>query len=107
MRPSWVKKAAQEMIRKLLGLAEEGGPKSRRYASLARKRSKKYKAPLPPHAKKRICKKCGAFLVPGKNLRVRKPRRPKGVITYTCLECGHKMRHGTGEKLKKRGTQKA
>jgi len=107
MRPSWVKKAAKQMIEKLLALAGEGGPKSKRYAGLARKRSKKYKTPIPPEKKRRICKKCGAFLTPGKNLRVRKPKRPKGVIIYTCLECGHKMRHGASEKLKKRTTHKA
>ena len=46
MRPGWVRKAAQEMIDKLFGLAEEGGPKSKRYVELAKKRSKKYKARL-------------------------------------------------------------
>ncbi len=104
MKPGWVKQAAQEMVNKLLSLAETDDKKSKRYVELARKQSKKYKVSIPN--KRNICKKCSALLVPGKNLRVRKARKPKSGMIYTCLECGNKNRYGTGEKLKKQTNQK-
>lgn len=104
MKPNWVKKAAQEMILSLLGLAHDDEKKSKRYLELVRRKSRKYKVPLGK-IKRKICKKCGALLVPGKNLRVRKAPKPKSGLIYTCLECGAKNRYGTGEKLKKRSTQ--
>ena len=48
----------------------------------------------------------GVLLLPGKNLRVRKAPKPKKAMIYTCLECGNKVRFGTGEKLKKRKAPK-
>lgn len=104
MKPGWVKKAAKQMIDNLLDLAKQDDKKSKRYVELARKKSKKYKSPIPKTTK--ICKKCGALLVPGKNLRVRAASKPKKTLIYTCLECGNKIRYGTSEKLKKRQAQK-
>lgn len=105
MKPGWVRKAAKEMIDHLLLLARRDKRKSRRYAELARKKSRKYKVPLGK-SKRLICKKCGAVLVPGENLRVRIASKPKKTIIYTCLECGNKIRIPTGEKLKKRNNPK-
>ncbi len=105
MKPTWVRNAAAEAIRKLLLLAQQGKGKPRRYAELAVKKSKKYNVPLKK-SRRLICKKCGAVLIPGKNLRVRLASKPKKTIIYTCLECGNKMRFPTGEKLKKRKVPK-
>ena len=105
MKPSWVKTAAMKMISRLLLLASQNKGKSRRYAELAKKKSRKYKVPLGK-SKRKICKKCGAVLVPGENLRVRLSVKPKRTLIYTCLECGNKMRFPTGEKLKKRKVPK-
>ena len=104
MRPGWVRKAAQQMVNHLLALAETDDATSKRYVELARRRSMKYKVSLPD--KRRVCKKCGALLLPGKNLRVRKAPKPKRTMIYTCLECGNKVRFGTGEKLKKQRVPK-
>ena len=64
---------------------------SHKYATKARRMALKYKLKLPLSLKRRICKNCYAFLVPGKNLRVRTTR---GHVTYYCLECRHFMRVG-------------
>ena len=105
MKPSWVRKAAARMISHLLLLATQNKKKSRRYAELARRKSRKYNIPLGK-SKRMICKKCGAVLIPGENLRVRMASKPKRTLIYTCLECGNKIRIPTGEKLKKRKAPK-
>lgn len=97
-----MRKSAGQMVEQLLSLATKGGPKAKRYAKLAKDRARKYRIPLGK-AKRGICRSCGAILVPGRNLRVRKARQ---AVIRTCLECGAKTRYGTGEKLKKRAPQK-
>lgn len=64
---------------------------SHKYAKKARRMSLKYKLKLPLNIRRRICKNCFSFLVPGKNLRVRTTR---GHVTYYCLECKKFMRMG-------------
>src|SRR3989338_2809803 len=67
-----------------------------KYAKSSRRIALKYKLKLPLNLKRRICKNCHAFLVPGKNLRVRTTR---GHVTYYCLECRKFMRFGYKKKL--------
>jgi|TARA_Y100000310_G_scaffold335874_1_gene418983 ribonuclease P protein subunit RPR2 len=62
---------------------------SNRYVQLARRIAMKYKVKLPSELKRRFCKKCHHFLMPGKNLKV---RTQKGNIVYNCLDCKHVMR---------------
>ncbi len=66
-----------------------------KYAKKARRTALKYKLKLPLIFKRRICKNCFSFLVPGKNLRVRTTR---GHVTYYCLECRKFMRFGYKKK---------
>ena len=88
------KQALAEII-DIIGKAKEAFNKkpelSHKYAKKARRTALKYKLKLPLSLKRRICKSCHAFLVPGKNLRVRTTR---GHVTYYCLECRHFMRVG-------------
>ena len=63
---------------------------SNRYASLARKIGMRYRVSLPCELKRKICKKCNSFLVPGSNCRV---RLSKGHIIITCLNCGDIKRY--------------
>src|SRR3989449_10661049 len=56
-----------------------------RYASLAAKIGMRYNVRLPREFKRRYCRRCHAFLVPGKNCRVRVSR---GLVTSTCGVCG-------------------
>jgi len=69
---------------------EEGGrDRSERYVQLARKIGMRYRVRIPRHLKMRFCKNCHAFLIPGRNARV----RLKGEnLTTTCLRCGKQTR---------------
>tara|TARA_Y100000310_G_scaffold318878_1_gene373448 strand:+ start:16755 stop:17066 length:312 start_codon:yes stop_codon:yes gene_type:complete len=60
-----------------------------KYAKKARRIALKYKLKLPLKFKRKICKNCQSYLVPGKNLRV---RTAKGHIVLYCLECKKFMR---------------
>ena len=62
-----------------------------KYAKKARRTALKYKVKLPSKLKRRICKNCHSYLVPGKNLRV---RTHKGHMVYCCLNCKGFMRIG-------------
>ena len=42
-----------------------------RYAALAKRLLTRHNAKFPKNWKRRVCKKCGKFLVPGDNCRVR------------------------------------
>lgn len=73
---------AQEVSSKEIGLAN-------RYVTLARNLSMKLNVKIPARLKRRFCKHCYTFLVPGVNLRVR--TRP-GKVVYTCETCKKYMR---------------
>ena len=75
---------AKEVFNENKGLADK-------YAKKARRIALKYKVSLPLKYKRSICKSCHAFLVPGKNLRV---RTNKGHMVYYCLNCKNFMRVG-------------
>ncbi len=85
---------AEQRIRRLFDLAEQAFPArpdlANRYVEIARRISMRHRASIPPGLKKRVCKKCGAFLVPGGNSRVRLDG--KNAIV-TCLECGALRRY--------------
>ncbi|HLD15214.1 MAG TPA: ribonuclease P [Candidatus Nanoarchaeia archaeon] len=78
------KKIAVERIKILFEQAEKNREKSKRYVTLARKISTKNKVKIPANLKKRFCKNCNAYLIPGKNCRV---RNHKGRMIYQCQEC--------------------
>ncbi len=61
-----------------------------RYVHLARKISMKSKVHIPTELKRRFCKHCYYYLVPGVNCRVR-TRNKKAV--YYCLNCKKYMRY--------------
>lgn len=90
-----IKDIAYQRIQLLLNLAEDEArqshlEQSNRYAYLARKIGMRYRIRLPRELKRRICKRCNSYLLPGKTSRV----RLKGVnVTVTCLNCGNQMRY--------------
>jgi len=96
-KPKWVKELALSRIKKLLKLAGENSKahpeRSRRYVELAKKLSSRYNATIPAELKRKICRKCDAYLVPGYNLTVRADPKTRTMV-YTCAECGSKRRHG-------------
>lgn len=89
-----IREIAKERIAILLGLAEEESKsakmgRSRRYAELACKIAMRYQIEMPREYKRRICKKCGAFLVFGKNAT---SRTADGAVSVKCGECGNIVR---------------
>ena len=95
-RSSDQKQLALEHIRRYFELADERVAVAKtkdpflhigfakRYITLARNISMKYKVKIPSALKRRICKHCHTFLIPGYNCRVR--LRDKKVCYY-CSEC--------------------
>jgi ribonuclease P protein subunit RPR2 len=85
---------AEQRIKRLFDLAEQAFPGrpdlARRYVEIARRISLRHRVGIPGELKKRVCKKCGAFLVTGENSRIRLDG--KNVI-ITCLECGEIKRY--------------
>jgi ribonuclease P protein subunit RPR2 len=79
---------ALERINKLFVEAEssfkEHPELSKRYISLARKLSTRYKVKFTKDQKKLFCKKCDSYLKIGVNSRV---RLEHGKLVQTCLEC--------------------
>ncbi len=89
-----IDKTALNRMMVLLALAEkrtlektsESKKLARRYASLARSISSHYKVSMPIELRRRICRNCGNFLIPGVNCSV-KVVSVHGYLAYTC-ECG-------------------
>ena len=62
---------------------------SNKYIKLARKAAMKINLRLPRELKRRFCKHCYSYLVPGKNSRV---RIHKSRVIYYCFNCRKYMR---------------
>jgi ribonuclease P protein subunit RPR2 len=82
---------ALKRIRVLFGQAFLRPSYAKRYVSLARKISTRYKVRIPAEWRRRFCKNCNALLIPGRNCRVRKQ---KSRMIVRCLECGGIRRIG-------------
>ena len=92
-KPQQFKRIAAERIEKLFSEAEKQFKKDKtlsdRYVQLARKISMKYKVKIPSSLKKRFCKHCKCYLVPGVNCRVRLYGKK---VRYYCQSCKSYMR---------------
>ncbi|QOJ78192.1 ribonuclease P [Infirmifilum lucidum] len=93
-----IKDLALQRISRLLELASkvykvEPGLADR-YGELALAIARKAQIKYPDFLKARVCRRCGAFLVPGKSVRVRVKNRGKmKYISVTCLKCGYTRRY--------------
>ena len=87
------KEIALERIYRLFELAEAEFTKhperSKRYVELARKIGTRNKAVIPAELKKQFCKKCGCFLVKGKNAEWKEAGK---LVEIKCSECGFKFK---------------
>ncbi len=86
------KKLARERIEVLFERAREffpGNPEvSDRCVGLARRIAMRQRVRIPRELRRRFCRRCSAFLVPGVTARV---RVRKSRVTLTCLRCsGHR-----------------
>ena len=59
--------------------------RARRYVDLARRIGMRYNVRVPAEFKRRFCKECLSYLLPGVNARVRFGR---GRVVVTCTGCG-------------------
>ena len=93
---------ALERIRILFDQAEETFPRdpdlAQRYVDLARKIAMRTRTHLPRDLRRRICRSCKAYLVPGATSRTRIRQRREPHVAITCLRCGHTTRIPLGEK---------
>jgi ribonuclease P protein subunit RPR2 len=85
---------AGERIDILFGLAEEEAlshnlPRATRYVDLARKIGMRYNVRIPGKFKRKFCKHCHTFLLPGENARV---RVKNGKIIVFCQNCNRYTR---------------
>lgn len=94
---------AKERIEKLFSEAESvfnKEPKlAKRYVTLARKISTRTNTRIPKNLKRKFCKKCNAFLIPGKNAKIRTKNK---AIIITCLECKGISKWPFGKKAAKK-----
>jgi ribonuclease P protein subunit RPR2 len=95
-KPAWQRETALERIRSLFEQAEhesrEHPERSKRYMEMALRLSTRYNVRLPPGLRRRVCRSCHAYLVPGRNSTVRTSPSRKAVLV-TCRECGRVHRH--------------
>ena len=93
-RPKSHTDTAMERIGVLFGRAEKESisnpARSRRYLELAAKIAMRYNIRMPKTLKRRFCKECYTYMVPGSSCRV---RTSSGFVSVTCLNCGKVSRY--------------
>jgi len=92
---------ARERIERLFELADEvhdeNPERAARYVERAREIATSNRVRLPSHLKRRFCDGCGAYLVPGKNARVRLRSEDEHVVVR-CKDCGATERYGYADR---------
>lgn len=104
------KRIALERIDILFSLAERVFPYDKdlanRYVEIALAVQQKAKVRMPRKWKRRYCKRCHSFLVPGVNAQVRLRQKRMPHVVIKCLECGHIMRYPYLREKKERRKKK-
>lgn len=92
------KEIAKERIEILVksALKEKDEALAARQARQAKKIAMRFRVRLPYEARQLFCKKCKAFVVPGRTARVRIGRANTRAVRITCLRCGHTYRKVLG-----------
>tara|TARA_B100000315_G_scaffold28857_1_gene24559 strand:- start:687 stop:1019 length:333 start_codon:yes stop_codon:yes gene_type:complete len=89
-----LKKTAVDKINSLFKEAEKTFKKDSKladnYVKKARRAAQRVRMPIPSEYRKRFCKYCGKYWVPGKTVRV---RLQKQKVVYFCLSCKRHTRH--------------
>jgi ribonuclease P protein subunit RPR2 len=88
------KKIAKERISELFVQARQAfsahPERSNRYVELARRIAMRQRVRIDRELRRQYCHHCYAFLVPGRNMRV---RVHDGNVVVTCGSCNRKMRY--------------
>jgi ribonuclease P protein subunit RPR2 len=88
------RRIAMERIEVLFALAERNSKEhpelSDRYVERALKIAMRTRVRIPGVLRRRYCRRCHAYLVPGVNMRV---RVHGGKVVVTCLSCGYQRRY--------------
>ena len=92
------KERIKELFKQAVEMFKEDSKLSDRYVQLARKIAMKYKVSLTSTQKRKFCKHCYCFLMPGVNCKVRITGK---TITYTCNNCKKFTRIGYKKKSSK------
>ena len=89
-----VKEIAMERIDILVksALKEKDESLAAKQAQQAKKIAMRFRVRLPYEARQLYCKRCKAFVVPGRSSRVRVGRANTRAVRITCLRCGHTYR---------------
>jgi ribonuclease P protein subunit RPR2 len=91
-----IRSIARQRVQTLFDLAEEtldGDPVlAQRYVKIARRIAMAAKIRLPTQYRRRICRNCKDFILPGVNCRVRVKQLREPHVVITCLNCGKQMR---------------
>ncbi|HEV8405014.1 MAG TPA: RNase P subunit [Nitrososphaera sp.] len=92
------KQIARERIEILVSTAlkEKDEVLAARQAWVAKKIAMRYRVRMPYEARQLFCKKCKAFIVPGRSARVRVGRAKTRAVRITCLKCGYTYRKVLG-----------
>ena len=90
-------KLAKERVAILFKHAEEATKngelgKAKRYVGLARDIAMKTRLAMPREFKRKFCKKCHAYWLPSRTVRIRTRKEGKRLI-FTCICCGAIQRH--------------
>ncbi len=94
MKNPQTKQLARERISILVAnvLKENDEELAAKQARLAKKVAMRFRVRLPYEARQLFCKKCKAFIVPGRSARVRIGRSKTRAVRVTCLKCSHTYR---------------
>ena len=89
-----IKEVAQERIDILVrnALREKDEKLASRQAALAKKVAMRHRVRMSYEARQLFCKKCKAFIVPGRTARVRTGGEGAKAVRITCALCGHTYR---------------
>lgn len=92
------KQQAKEVARERIDILVKSALKEKDEALAARQAHQvkniamRFRVRLPYEARQLFCKKCKAFIVPGRGARVRVGRAKTRAVRITCLRCGHTYR---------------
>ena len=93
-KPKLQQETAKERISLLFSSAErefrQRPDRSRRYMELASRMAMRYNVRLPQSLKRKFCKECYMYMVPGSSCRV---RLSNSSVIVTCSSCGRKTKH--------------